>query len=167
MNLENTLELVVTTAHERTIEASDQDVEQYIGEGKCGCQKGGSGQPCSVCLSTSDVTAYKLDMSELDRTELDLVVLVQLQSGMHSDNLLTNTRGATKPLVRQQSTYNYSFKGQSICREMFLFLHGISKERLYNLAHHLVANGVVPRIHGNTKRTPKHACSFIEIDRVH
>ena len=83
-------------------------------------------------------------MSELDRTELYLVVLVQLQSGMHSEKLLTNTRGAAKPSVHRRITYSYSFEGQSICREMFLFLHEISKERLQNLAHLLIANGVEP-----------------------
>ena len=89
-------EFVVSTTHERTSEASDVEVEQYTEEGKCGCQKASNGQPCSASLSTDDVTAYQLDMCELDRTELDLVILAQLQSVMHSDKLLTNTRGTTR-----------------------------------------------------------------------
>ena len=49
---------------------------------------------------------------------------------------------------------------------MFLFLHKISRTRLYNLTKHLETNGVVPRSHGNKGKLPKHACTFEQITRV-
>ena len=58
------------------------------------------------------------------------------------------------------------FKGQSICREMFLFLHRISRTRLYNLVKYICANGGVPHTHGNKGKIPKHAMKFDEITRV-
>ena len=166
IEFESSLEFVLTTTHERNIELSDDDVVEYIQRGKCGCKKATNGQPCSSSFSSQDIIAHRLDMSELDHTELDLVIMAQLQSGMHSDKLLTNTRGAARPEVCQRITYSFSFKGQSICRETFLFLHTISKERLYRLAHHLTSHGVVPRVHGNKQRKPKHACTFVEINHV-
>jgi hypothetical protein len=58
------------------------------------------------------------------------------------------------------------FKGKHICREMFAFLHNISRTRLYNAAEHLTANGFKPRVHGNKGRMPKHACEHDDVCRV-
>ena len=52
-----------------------------------------------------------------------------------------------------------------ICQEMFLFLHRISRTRLYNLILTLT-NGIVPRTHGNKGKMPQHSMKFHEITRV-
>ena len=63
----------------------------------------------------------------------------------------------------QHVTFQYAFKGQPICWEMFLFLYRISRTRLYN---HLCVNGVVSRTHGNKEKMSKHAMKFEEITWV-
>ena len=85
---------------------------------------------------------------------------------MNAGELLTNTRGVARPGIRRQVTFQYAYKGQPICREMFLFLHGISRTRLFNLVKHFCTNGVVLCTHGNKGILPKHAMKFDEITQV-
>ena len=144
--------------------SSDDEVVDFLAKG-CGCTKLSNG-PCSRGLSAEDVSNYRLAVSELDSSEVDLTLLAQLHAGMNTGELLTNTRGSARPSIRQRVTFQYAFKGQPICREMFLFLHRISRTRLYNLVKHLCTNGVVPRTHGNKGKMPKHAMKFNEITRV-
>ena len=144
--------------------SSDEEVVDFLANG-CGCTKLANG-PCYQELSAEDVSNYRLAISELENSEVDLTILAQLHAGMNAGELLTNTRGSARPGIRQRVTFQYAFKGQPICREMFLFLHRISRTRLYNLVKHLCANGIVPRTHGNKGKMPKHAMKFDEITRV-
>ena len=144
--------------------SSDDEVVEFLAKG-CGCTKFSNGS-CSQGLSAEDVSNYRLTISELENSEVDLIILSQLHSGMNAGELLTNTRGSARPGIRQRVTFCYAFKGQPICREIFLFLHRISRTRLYNLVKHLCASGVVPRTHGNKGKLPKHAMKFDEITRV-
>ena len=130
--------------------SSDDAVAAYLAKG-CGCKKLCDG-PCSRALTPEDVSNYRLAITELESSEVDLTILAQLHSGMNAGELLTNTRGTARPSVCQRVTFQYSFKGQPICREMFLFLHQISITRLYNIVKHLFTNGIVPRTHGNKGR---------------
>ena len=117
-------------------------------------------------MTAEIVTDYRLAITELDSSELDLAILAQLHAGMNEGELLTNTRGTARPGIRQRVTFQYAFKGMPICREMFLFLHRISRTRLYNLVKHLCTNDIVPRTHGNKGKMPKHSMKFHEITRV-
>lgn len=160
----DTLELAAEIELRTGCASADEEVSEYLERG-CGCTKYRNG-PCSASLSSEEVTSYRLSISEMDRAELDLILLAQLNAGMNADDLLTNTRGTARPAVRQRVTFSYLLRGKSICREMFIFLHKISRTRLYNLTRHLCENGVVPRIHGNKGRKPKHACTYTDITRV-
>ena len=151
-----------TSLHDGHVE---DDVSEYLTQG-CGCHKD-MRKPCSAYFSGAEVTTYRYDIAELDKNELDMAVLAQLHAGMNSgDSLLTNTRGSTRPETRQRVTYTYMFKGRHVCREMFCFLHNISRTRLYNLTEHLITTGFKPRVHGNKGRKPKHACQYEDITRV-
>ena len=132
---------------------ADEKVSAYLARG-CGCKKN-DGRPCSAAFSGEEVMAYRFDIAELERCELDMVLLAQLHAGMNADDLLTNTRGSSRPQVRQRVTFTYMFKGKHICREMFAFLHNISRTRLYNATEHLTANGLKPRVHGNKGKMQK------------
>ena len=45
----------------------------------------------------------------------------------------------------------------TICKNSFLFLHAITLKHFKNLCHHFDSEGLVPRIHGNTKKIPHNA----------
>ena len=155
-------------AAEVTVETQGSDGDEKIADFLtcgCGCKKYHNEQ-CSESFSCKEISDYQLAIAELDRSELDMVLIAQLHAGMNSEELLTNTRGVNRPEVRRRITFTYMFKGRSICREMFIFLHKVSRTRLYNIAHHLTTNGFMARVHGNKGKKPKHSCTFDEISHA-
>ena len=77
----------------------DDDVSEFLACG-CGCQKY-DGKSCSAAFSCEEVMAYRYDIAELDRRDLDMAVLAQLHAGMNADSLHTNTRGSARPQEHQ------------------------------------------------------------------
>ena len=69
------------------------------------------------------------------------------------------------PLLGREHT-GYCHQGQVICATIFRFLHGIGERRLKNLAKSLRENGIVPRVHGNYQRLPKHTLSLDSVQNV-
>jgi len=61
---------------------------------------------------------------------------------------------------------DYFFEGDKICRDTFLFMHGIFKDRLMALMNHYQSNGVTPRVHGNKGKQPSHALTPADCQRV-
>ena len=57
----------------------------------------------------------------------------------------------------------YLFNGHQICRKTFLFAHAIGKSQLESISKSLEREGLTPRTHGNTGKTPKHALSMTDI----
>ena len=45
----------------------------------------------------------------------------------------------------------------TICKNSFLFLHSITLKHFKNLCYHFDSEGLVPHIHGNTKKIPHNA----------
>ena len=142
----------------------DDDVAEFLARG-CGCKKYNNAS-CSELFSGEEVTSYRFAIAELDKSELDIAILSQLHAGMNCEELLSNTRGISRHEVRQRVTFRYILKGRAICREMFIYLHRISRTRLYNFSEHLTANGFMTRVHGNKGKMPKHAYTFNEISQV-
>lgn len=60
---------------------------------------------------------------------------------------------------RERVAQKYYFAGQQVCRDTFLFCHGIGNFKLNSIAASLDKDGLKPRIHGNAGKTPKHAIS--------
>ena len=60
-----------------------------------------------------------------------------------------------KKSIQPQKKYTkYFHYGQQVCPVTFHFLHTIGRKRLKNLTHHFKENGLIPRVHGNTKQPP-------------
>ena len=93
----------------------DEEIADFLTRG-CGCKKYHNEQ-CSESFSCKEISDYQLAIAELDRSELDMVLIAQLHAGMNSEELLTNTWGVNRPEVRRRITFTYMFKGRSICRE--------------------------------------------------
>ena len=61
---------------------------------------------------------------------------------------------------RRHVTMGYKHHGVDVCRNTFLFLHGIGKDCLQNIKDHYNEEGLQARVHKNTKRSPYHAMLF-------
>ena len=61
---------------------------------------------------------------------------------------------------------NYTHGGVPICQATFLFLHSIGIKRLKNIRKAFHQDGVQPRVHGNTRRLPKHTLTLESVEYV-
>ena len=132
----------------------------------CGCHKGPASQPCSSVFSASHVLSVRASCAELTRNELDLADMGQLMAVMNSDSTTSTSRAHHRSRDRVNTFCLYFHCGHPICERMFFFLHDIRRTRLKNLKKSLLTNGITSRIHGNTKRTPRHALSLQSIEFV-
>uniref|UniRef100_A0A1X7VI32 Uncharacterized protein n=1 Tax=Amphimedon queenslandica TaxID=400682 RepID=A0A1X7VI32_AMPQE len=57
-------------------------------------------------------------------------------------------------------------QGHKICRVTFLKLHGCGKSRFEEIMKNYRMNRLIPRVHGNTGKTPNHAWTYDDILRV-
>ena len=71
-----------------------------------------------------------------------------------------------KPHMRRRTHTNYTHGGMPICQDVFLFIHGISIKRLKNIRKSFYRHGMQPRVHGNTKRLPKHTLTLESVEYV-
>lgn len=71
-----------------------------------------------------------------------------------------------KPKGRERNTTVFYHHGHRICRNTFLFLHGVSKHRLLALRGSYLSEGLVPRVHGNTGRAPAHALVMGDVRNI-
>ena len=123
----------------------DADIESFV-DNDCGCTLH-NGQACSTRFAYSHIKRVRYAAMELNRSELDLIVIGQL--------------AATVSIHDSKRSYtSFLHSGQRVCKKTFLFLHGIGEKRLKNITKHYLQNGYVGRTHGNTRRKPRHALSL-------
>ena len=67
---------------------------------------------------------------------------------------------------RQRSFREYFPFGKQVCLKTFCFAHGISHSTLKRTDIHLDSSGISTRKHGNAWKTPKHALTVIDINKV-
>ena len=60
-------------------------------------------------------------------------------------------------MKKTRHTTLFQHHGRHICRNIFPFLHGLGKRKFELIKAHYITEGLVPRTHGNTGRTPMHA----------
>ena len=98
----------------------------------------------------------------LTKEQLDMLLLSQLIA--HTDTDTCKNRN--KSGERQKLYTSHFHCGQAICRKMFMFIHGVSKKRLYNIASSFHKHGIAPRVHGKTKHLPVNTLSLQSVEHV-
>ena len=81
-----------------------------------------------------------------------------------SDTVVTESRH--KATERRKAYTRHFHQGRPICPVMFRFLHRVGTKRLKNIAKSVADHGVVPRVHGNINRLPKHTLSLNSVEYV-
>ena len=139
-------------------------VEKFLSDG-CGCDLANGG--CSTTFTADCLESCRRECCELTRAELDMALLGQLSAFTNTSTLTVHSTKDRHPSTSRQKTYRLFWHGgRRVCRKMFLFLHTISDKRLRNLQQSLSDNGLTPRRHGNLRRLPSNAISFIDTQRV-
>ena len=140
----------------------DLFVGQFMERG-CGCVRKG-GRACCEQFDVEHVKDVRLSFRALSSSEMDMALMGQLMA-FSNTNSFTSSFHKT-PHERSRSHTVYYHQGKSICNVMFRFLHGISKNKLYNITRSLIENGLTPRVHGNTKRLPVHTITLKSVEYV-
>ena len=141
----------------------DRLVEEFMSK-ECGCLKN-EGKAYSTRFSVSYVKERRLSFKCLTKEQLDMLLLGQLIAPTDTDTT-TSGKNRNKSGERQKLYTSHFHCGQAICRKMFMFIHGVSKKRLYNIACSFHKHGIAPRVHGNTKHLPVNTLSLQSVDNV-
>ena len=148
---------------ELDISECDNNEEELVSQFKatgCSCVK-----RCSSHFSLDYIQSMRTQCLKLSRNELDMVLLGQLIASTNtSDNIALESHHRNKERQRAYTTYYHA--GKVVCARMFLFLHAVGKKRLRNLATSLKENGLVPRVHRNLHRQPRHSLFYQSIEYV-
>ena len=117
------------------------------------------GKPCSTLFSREYFIDTRAQSFLLSREQLDMLLLGSIASTVCDDDDV-GARSDHRPAKRQRTTIDYMHKGYHVCRNTFIFLHGISKHKVLAIKNHFLNNGISTREHGNTGNHPKYALTF-------
>ena len=108
--------------HRSTDLKEKEKIQEFCGT-TCGCHllKGG---PCSSLFTEEHYTTTRAQAAELSWTELDMLIMGQVMALTHCD-----AEACHFSKEREKSTMLFHHHGHRICRNTFLFLHGIGKFR--------------------------------------
>ena len=135
-----------------------QLVSQFL-EKDCACKLGPNGKQCVTHFDQNHIFEHLSNCWELTKEELDMGILGQLNA--------LSTIGTISPwLKRRQISMTFRHSGHIICKDTFLFLHGIGKRKFENLQAHFISNGLSQCTYGNTCRLPHNVTSEKQIQRV-
>ena len=161
-----------TFSEEVMVEMRDVDIEEnrmvedFIVNG-CSCQLGPNSTPCCQQFSADHYRELRCWCSEMTRGEKDMVIKAQV---MALTDISTSTRHSLEhrhaSQERQKERASYLHQGLRVCRPTFLFLHGMGKCAFKAIKKSYKVDGLVPRVHGNTKRAPHHALSYDDTKNV-
>ena len=122
--------------------------------------KGYRKNACSSQISHETFLAHRAQCAELQRDELDLVILSHIDAHGSVQSECTEPHVHTERFVA-----HFCLHAQQICRTIFPFLHGICKHRYENLINHYTSHGLAVCHHGNLKQLPEtiveHIVTFI------
>ena len=125
-----------------------KEINDFLLRG-CGCSLGENGTNCIKQFSANEISVHLLNTRELERDQLDLVILGQLLAFRSSTNKIT-----------------YMHRSKTVCRKAFLFLNGIGEKRLRHLRGHFMIKGVTARIHGNKNKRPHNVTDEKTVEKV-
>ena len=76
----------------------------------------------------------------------------------------TSSRGHVHE--RQRASACYLHNNRRVCLTTFLFLHHLKRDMFRHIRRSYNENGLVPRVHGNTRRLPVNALTFDDVSHV-
>ena len=148
-------------------EAEEKLIDDFVAKG-CGCSLGPGRSTCSKSFSHEDISTTRMNCKEMSATELDKLVLANLDAhrrcgeihGASKDGGQLAVPMGSEGSMRHRVSIDYYFRGKRVCKSMFIFVHGLGPKRFKNLVAHFEEHGLVPRVHGNTKRLPANTISM-------
>ncbi len=134
-----------------TLNVAEREEISHFLSTPCPC-----GQNCQQFFSVSEVIEAREDFRLMSWNEQHSFIVGKLQTFMRSSDHSVSARRSS---LRERQRFDYFINAdRPVCRTMFLFYHGESIDRLKRRQKYLTEIGTLPPDHGNTGRTPRHAC---------
>lgn len=118
---------------------------------KVGCECSGN---CFLNLNADAVYKHRLNIAELTKEEHDMYLMGVTMAS------LQNREQTTRNKERQRQRASYVYHGRRVCLDAFLYLENVSVYHLKIIRSHVMANGVMPRVHGNIGKKPHNSYSL-------
>ena len=100
-------------------EREEKLIDDFLTRG-CGCALGPKKSLCSNLFGHSQLSVSRMNSLELSSSELDMLVLANLNAHRHSgDGHACNSR----------ATIDYYFRGRHVCKSTFMFVHAIGPKK--------------------------------------
>ena len=145
----------------RDTDLSEQSLQSDFQNKTCGCVRL-YGKPCSSIVDWNSLIDYRTHCLETSHNELDMIIKVfhHRRSGEMTESRKHPSKEREKP--RQE----YFFSWRQVCRETFAFAHGVNRKKIDAIARSLDSDGLIPRTHGNTGKSPKHALTLHDVENI-
>ena len=147
---------------DKSIEDENEIQAIDIFYGSACCSLGPKKAACWTQFHRKSVITARRESLELTRSELDLVILANIQAGRGSPALFPDSGSSTS----SRTAIHYTFGGKQICRTSFCFLYAVGHTRLENLIKHYKTQGLTSRVQKLSQSRPHNHTSFTVIERI-
>ena len=125
-----------------------------------------SGKPCFQAVGMRALEDIRLNMAELTKENLDLIILANMQQNRVNSSQTKQTATHTDRKERRRASVKFFLLGRQVCRSTYLFAHGVGIKRYKNLCKHYDNHGFGPRRHGNVGKSSHNAFSISDEQSV-
>ena len=108
---------------------------------------------CSAKVPKEAFAELQEAFQALSKPEQDIFLMAQLKA-MDGGAINIGRRLKNRARVNKRTIYCWN-RNTSLCQKTYLNMLGIGRAHFENVRDHLVKNGLLSRLHGNTKRMPK------------
>lgn len=140
-----------TTTSRPTSPAEEKRIVSKFLSTPCPC-----GENCQRLFTVSEVVEARENFRLMSWNEQHSFIIGKLQTFIRVSEQSVSARTTR---LRERQKFDYFINAdRPVCRTVFLFYHGESIDRLKRRQKYLTEIGTLPPNHGNSGRTPKHAC---------
>src|SRR5438874_5754715 len=105
---------------------------------------------CSSRIPKEEFAELRESFQALSKPEQNIFLMAQIKA--MDGGLRSTSRRLKKKTRSNKRTFDHWDHNILLCQETYLNMLGIDFE---NIRNHLISNGLLPRVHGNIKRTPQ------------
>ena len=118
------------------------------------------GKPCYEAIGLTTLEEIRVNMTELPKENLDLILLANLQQNRVNSAHTKQSSTHKEEKDRQRASVKFFLHGVQVCKATYLFAHAVGNTRYRNICKHYDTHGFTPRRHGNTGRCAANALSL-------
>ena len=109
---------------------------------------------CNKNIPRGLLIKFRNEFQELTKSEQSLVIIGHLAAHRQEISLSEiynagyHQNRSRKPGPKLRTDTNYYFRGVSICRKMYFYIHDLGEKRYKNLVKHFDSSGMTDKVHG-------------------